>query len=85
VLFHHHALGQDGVFNEFQLIVCRNVMIYFDTALQRRVFDLFAQSLHREGFLMLGPSDGLRALAEECGFRQDAAGNHLYRYIGTTS
>jgi chemotaxis protein methyltransferase CheR len=85
VLFHHHALGQDGVFNEFELIVCRNVMIYFDPDLQRRVFALFAQSLHREGFLLLGPSDGLRSLARECGFRPDAVGEHIYRHAGSAS
>lgn len=82
VLFHHHAVGQDGVFNEFELIVCRNVMIYFDAELQRRVFGLFAQSLHREGFLLLGPSDGLGSFAQRCGFKPDAAGEHLYRYAG---
>jgi chemotaxis protein methyltransferase CheR len=84
VLFHHHALGQDGGFNEFQLIVCRNVMIYFDADLQRRVFGLFAQSLHREGFLMLGPRDGLRTMAQECQFAPHPAGDHLYRYAGNT-
>ncbi len=83
VLFHHHALGQDGGFNEFQLIVCRNVMIYFEPDLQRRVFDLFAQSLHREGFLLLGPSDGLRTLAQECQFKPEAADGHLYRFTGS--
>lgn len=82
VLFHHHTLGQDGSFNEFQLIVCRNVMIYFDPDLQRRVFGLFAQSLHREGFLLLGPSDGLRAMAQECEFQLCANSQHLYRYTG---
>lgn len=79
LLFHHHALGHDGVFNEFELILCRNVMIYFDTQMQRKVLNLFAQSLHREGFLMLGPSDGLSLLAREAGFRPDPRGQQLYR------
>jgi chemotaxis protein methyltransferase CheR len=79
LLFHHHALGHDGVFNEFELILCRNVMIYFDIEMQRQVLKLFAQSLHREGFLMLGPSDGLTLLAREAGFRPDPRGQHLYR------
>jgi len=83
VLFHHHALGQDGVFNEFQIILCRNVMIYFAPELQHRVFGLFAQSLHREGFLLLGPSDGLKLLAQECRFKPDAAGEHIYRFAGS--
>ena len=68
---------------EFDVIFLRNVMIYFDNDLQRRVFALFAQSLHREGFLVLGPSDGLRTLAQECGFKHDdAAGEHIYRLSG---
>lgn len=79
LLFHHHALGHDGVFNEFELILCRNVMIYFDTQMQRKVLNLFAQSLHREGFLLLGPSDGLSLLAREAGFRPDPRGQQLYR------
>ena len=83
VLLHHHALGQDGIFNEFELIVCRNVMIYFDPELQRRVFGLFAQSLHPEGFLLLGPSDGLKSHAQQCGFKPDAAGEDLYRFAGS--
>ncbi len=82
ILFHHHTLGQDGSFNEFQLILCRNVMIYFDEALQRRVFALFADSLHREGFLMLGPHDALRDMARQCGFYPSDLGAHLYRYEG---
>jgi chemotaxis protein methyltransferase CheR len=79
LLFHHHALGHDGVFNEFGLILCRNVMIYFDTEMQLKVLRLFAQSLHREGFLLLGPSDGLSLLAREAGFRPDPRGQQLYR------
>ena len=83
VLFHHHALGQDGVFNEFQIILCRNVMIYFEPELQRRVFGLFARSLHREGFLLLGPNDGMQSLAQQCQFKTDGA--HIYRYAGSQS
>jgi len=59
VLFHHHSLVHDGVFNEFQLILCRNVIIYFQGDLQNKVFMRFSRSLHADGFLMMGPSDGL--------------------------
>ncbi|MDD5296765.1 MAG: chemotaxis protein CheB [Rhodocyclaceae bacterium] len=59
ILFHHHSLVHDGVFNEFQLIVCRNVLIYFAPPLQQKVMERFANSLHRDGFLMLGPSESL--------------------------
>lgn len=59
ILFYPHSLAHDGPFNEFQLILCRNVLIYFHPALQQRVMTLFSRSLHGDGFLMLGPSEGL--------------------------
>jgi len=59
ILFHHHSLVHDGVFNEFQLILCRNVIIYFQGDLQNKVFMRFSRSLHPDGFLLMGPSDGL--------------------------
>lgn len=61
VLFHHHSLVHDGVFNEFQLILCRNVLIYFSPVLQKKVLERFANSLHQDGFLMLGPSEAPHA------------------------
>src|ERR671934_667844 len=45
VVFAQHNLVSDGSFNEFNVIVCRNVMIYFDRALQDRVYGLFHASL----------------------------------------
>lgn len=79
ILFHRHSLVSEGVFNEFQLIVCRNVMIYFDAELQEQALERFSRSLHRDGFLMLGPQDGLRHLAQARGFTPCAAGSHIYR------
>jgi len=57
MLFHQHSLVHDGVFNEFQLIVCRNVLIYFNPALSCRVIQLLAGSLHNDGYLMFGSSE----------------------------
>lgn len=64
-LFSTHNLISGGVFNEFQLITCRNVLIYFNAALQRQVIELLYASLARFGFLCLGaketlPSDRLK-------------------------
>lgn len=59
MLFSIHNLATDNVFNEFQLIVCRNVLIYFDLELQKRVFTLFYESLCLFGFLCLGPKETL--------------------------
>jgi chemotaxis protein methyltransferase CheR len=55
-----HNLVSDNSFNEFQLILCRNVLIYFEKELQNRVFDLFDNSLEKLGFLVLGDKETLR-------------------------
>jgi chemotaxis protein methyltransferase CheR len=60
VVFAQHNLVSDRSFNEFQLIVCRNVMIYFDRALQDRVLTLFDDSLTKLGVLGLGHKETLR-------------------------
>jgi chemotaxis protein methyltransferase CheR len=52
-----HNLVSDNSFNEFDLILCRNVMIYFDKPLQERVLSLFDQSLSPLGFLALGSKE----------------------------
>jgi chemotaxis protein methyltransferase CheR len=55
-----HNLVSDRSFNEFQLIFCRNVLIYFDKILQDRVLTLFDESLEKLGFLVLGSKENLR-------------------------
>ncbi len=82
ILFHRHSLAEEGSFNEFELIVCRNVMIYFNGDLQRKVLQRFARSLHADGFLVLGPQDGLNLVAVEQGFVPHGAGSHIYRHPG---
>lgn len=59
IVFARHNLATDRSFNEFQVVVCRNVMIYFDTPLQNRVHELFYESLLRLGVLALGPKESL--------------------------
>lgn len=55
-----HNLVSDRSFNEFQLIICRNVLIYFSHPLQEKVLALIDGSLERLGFLALGPREHLR-------------------------
>lgn len=57
IIFSQHNLVSDGSFNEFQLISCRNVLIYFNSNLQNRVFHLFDNSLARLGYLALGTKE----------------------------
>ncbi|AEI49758.1 CheR family methyltransferase [Runella slithyformis] len=59
VLFAQHNLVADHVFNEFQLICCRNVMIYFNQELQNRTIHLFHESLSFLGYLALGIKESL--------------------------
>jgi chemotaxis protein methyltransferase CheR len=59
VVFAQHNLAMDRAFNEFNVIVCRNVMIYFDKPLQDRVHELFYESLERFGVLALGHKESL--------------------------
>ncbi|WP_306429398.1 CheR family methyltransferase [Sphingobacterium sp. E70] len=55
-----HNLVSDTSFNSFQLILCRNVLIYFNKDLQDRVFKLFDASLENLGYLALGSKETIR-------------------------
>ncbi|MCT1532669.1 protein-glutamate O-methyltransferase CheR [Sphingobacterium daejeonense] len=57
MVFSTHNLVSDSSFNSFQLILCRNVLIYFNRSLQNRVLDLFYESLENAGYLGLGPRE----------------------------
>jgi chemotaxis protein methyltransferase CheR len=60
IVFANHNLETDGVFGEMNLIVCRNVLIYFNRDLQNRVIKLFHDSLAPQGILCLGAKENLR-------------------------
>ncbi|SKB89719.1 chemotaxis protein methyltransferase CheR [Daejeonella lutea] len=70
MIFSTHNLVSDHSFNQFQLILCRNVLIYFDKDLQAKVFNLFDQSLENLGFLALGTKETLRFSSIASNFRQ---------------
>lgn len=59
IVFSVHNLAVDSSFNEFQLILCRNVLIYFNQSLQNKVINLFYDSLSPFGFLALGNKESL--------------------------
>lgn len=60
MVFSQHNLVSDGSFNEFDLILCRNVMIYFDKDLQERALTLFDSSLAKLGYLALGTKETMK-------------------------
>jgi chemotaxis protein methyltransferase CheR len=55
-----HNLVSDRSFNEFQLIICRNVLIYFNKNLQDSVLTLFDNSLEPRGYLALGSKEQIK-------------------------
>ncbi|OAN52231.1 chemotaxis protein CheR [Paramagnetospirillum marisnigri] len=79
ISFAHHNLVSDGVFCEVNLVVCRNVLIYFDRQLQDRVLGLFDTSLSRGGFLCLGTKENLAFSAAANAFQPVDASLRLYR------
>ncbi len=60
ITFANHNLVTDGVFGEMHMILCRNVLIYFNKSLQSKVLNLLGQSLVYGGFLCLGTKESLR-------------------------
>lgn len=60
IVFSDHNLATDAVFGEMHMVVCRNVLIYFDRELQDRVVKLFADSLCYRGLLCLGSKESLK-------------------------
>jgi len=81
VVFAQHNLVSDRSFNEFNVIVCRNVMIYFDRALQDRVHNLFYESLITFGMLALGAKESIRFSPHEDAYEELDPNERLYRKI----
>jgi chemotaxis protein methyltransferase CheR len=77
-----HNLVADRSFNEFQLILCRNVLIYFDRDLQEKVLTLFDQSLEKLGFLVLGSKENPRFTDFSKTYTQVANNQKIWRKMG---
>jgi chemotaxis protein methyltransferase CheR len=82
VVFAQHNLVTDGSFNEFNAILCRNVLIYFSRPLQERVHRLLYESLGRLGFLGLGSKETVQFTPFERRYQTVDAVHKLYRKVG---
>jgi chemotaxis protein methyltransferase CheR len=80
VVFSQHNLATDRSFAEFNVIICRNVLIYFDRTLQARVHALFYESLATFGVLGLGSKESLRLSPFEACY-EPLGTSRLYRKI----
>ncbi len=81
VIFYPHNLATDGSFNEFHLIICRNVLIYFTKTLQERVYQLFVNSLSDLGYLCLGKKESIALSSVESQFKVIDKEDKIYRKI----
>ncbi len=81
-LFSVHNLISDTVFNEFQMISCRNVFIYFESELQEKILDLFYKSLCPLGFLCLGSKEAIRSDFFRKRFKVINQKENIYQKIG---
>jgi len=79
IAFAQHNLVSDRSFNEFNVVLCRNVLIYFNRDLQDRVHRLFYQSLVRFGFLALGSKETVQFTAHESAYED--LGERIYRKV----
>ena len=81
VVFSQHNLVTDRSFAEFNVILCRNVLIYFDRTLQSRVHGLFYESLVHLGILCLGSKETLRLSEYESSYEELSGLNRIYRKV----
>lgn len=81
VVFSEHNLATDGSFNEFQVILCRNVMIYFNKDLQARVHNLLYDSLSMFGVFGLGNKESLKFTPRAEAYKGLNEKDKLYRKV----
>lgn len=81
LVFSEHNLATDGSFNEFQVILCRNVMIYFNKELQARVHNLLYDSLSMFGVFGLGNKESLKFTHRAESYKTLNETDRLYRKV----
>jgi len=79
IMFAEHNLVTDSSFNEFDIIICRNVLIYFNKSLQNDVHQLFYESLSLSGFIGLGKREGIRFTRHGNCYEEIDSTEKLYR------
>jgi chemotaxis protein methyltransferase CheR len=81
IVFTQHNLVTDRSFNEFQVILCRNVLIYFNKSLQMKVHELFYESLGMLGILGLGDKETIEYTKKADCYEEIGLYQKLYRKI----
>jgi len=81
VTFAYHNLVKDGVFGEMHMVICRNVLIYFDKDLQNHAFTLFDNSMVKRGFLCLGSKETIDYSVLKSQYETFSKPNKIYRKL----
>lgn len=83
IVWANHNLAVDHVFGEMNLILCRNVLIYFGKPLQNRVLELFTASLTKGGYLCLGNKESLDFSSVHHCFQAVVPKERIYRHVNS--
>ncbi|KAB7670716.1 CheR family methyltransferase [Bacillus sp. B1-b2] len=81
IIFAQHNLVTDQSFNEFHVIVCRNVLIYFNPTLQNQVHQLFYESLSKNGFIGLGDKETLSFVEVMSKYQELVGAERIYQKV----
>ena len=81
VVFKEHNLAQDKAFVKADMILCRNVMIYFNHELQERVIELFNNSLVDGGYLGIGIDESLEFLQSASAYKQISYDANIFQKV----
>jgi chemotaxis protein methyltransferase CheR len=81
IIFAQHNLAVDASFNEFNVVVCRNVLIYFNNTLKARVHKLFYESLAKFGILILGRQESIRFTTHDQSYQTLNTVEKIYRKL----
>ncbi len=79
ITFAHHNMAHDSTFGEMNLIICRNVMIYFNKTLQSKVLELFLDSLASQGILCLGNKESIDYTSVSDHFKVISRSDKIYK------
>lgn len=82
IVFANYNLVSDAVFGEMHLILCRNVLIYFDRSLQNHVLNLLSNSLIHRGYLCIGTKESIKFSGIDKKFKQAVKDEKIYKMKG---
>lgn len=81
IVFLQHDLSSDAMIGHFNVILCRNVLIYFDTLLKEKVFTLFDTSMNGTGYLCLGMKETLALTGLAKKYDKISANTNIYKKL----